>query len=115
MALNESELKKIEKLVGRYVKSIRPASHMRKKLDFYFRVSGQSFEIVERRPQWNDPIKIRESPIAKATYVKSRKVWRLYWMRADLQWHSYEPYPESGSLEKILETIKQDRYHCFWG
>jgi len=115
MALSEFEIKRIEKLVGQFVEHRRPATHIRKQLDFSFRISGQSFEILEIRPQWNDPTKIQERPIAKATYISSRKIWKLYWMRADLKWHGYKPFPASNSLEKILETINQDRYNCFWG
>lgn len=115
MAISEFEIKRIEKLVGQFVERKRPAGHMRNKLDISFRISGQSFEIYEIRPQWNDPTKKIEGPIAKAIYVKSEKKWKLYWMRADLKWHSYKPFPTSNSLEKVLEVIEQDSHHCFWG
>ena len=115
MAISEFEIKRIEKLVGQFVESKRPASHIRKELDFSFRISGQSFEIYEIRPQWNDSSKKVESPIAKATYVKSKKVWKLFWMRADMKWHSYKPFPVSDYLEKILEVVEQDAHGCFWG
>jgi len=36
-------------------------------------------------------------------------------MRADGQWHAYQPFPSSASLEKILEAIEQDPHGCFWG
>lgn len=115
MALSEFEIKKIEKLVGQYVERKRPPKHIRNELDISFRVSGQSFEIFETRPQWNDQTKKTEGSIAKATYVKNKNHWKLYWMRADLKWHSYPPFPVSKSLEKILEVIEQDSHHCFWG
>lgn len=115
MAFSEFEIKRIEKLVGQYVERKRPAHHIRNQLDFSYGISAQSFEIFEIRPQWNDPARILELPIAKATYITSRKIWKLYWMRADLKWHSYKPFPSSNSLEKILETIEQDQYNCFWG
>ncbi|MCP3931719.1 MAG: DUF3024 domain-containing protein, partial [Bacteroidetes bacterium] len=63
----------------------------------------------------NDPSKKIEGSIAKATYVKSTKIWKLYWQRADMKWHRYEPFPESKSLEEILEVIGQDKHYCFWG
>ena len=115
MASSEFEIKRIEKLVGQYVESRRPAAHMRSQLDISFRMTGQSVEIVEVRPQWNDPTKKIEGSIAKATFVKSQKLWKLYWMRADGKWHAYQPFPSSASLEKILETIDQDPHGCFWG
>jgi hypothetical protein len=56
-----------------------------------------------------------ESAIAKATYVKSRKEWKLYWRRADLKWHLYKPHPTSDSIETVLDVIEQDGHNCFWG
>jgi hypothetical protein len=115
MAISEFEIKRVEKLVGQYVEGIRPPKHIRNEVDISFRISGQSFVIFEIRPQWDDPTKKTESPAVKATYVKSKKEWKLYWMRADLKWHSYKPFPASKSLEKILEVIEQDSHNCFWG
>ena len=115
MAISEFEIKRIEKLVGQFVEKRRPDSHIRDKLDIAFRVSGQSFEIYEIRPQWDNPTNKIDGPIAKVTYVKSKKTWKLFWMRADLKWHSYTPFPSSKSLEEILEVINQDQHCCFWG
>ena len=115
MAISEFEIKRLQKTVGRFVESKRPAGDMRSQLDISFRVTGQSFEIFEIRPQWNDPTKRSESSIAKATYVKSPKIWKLYWMRADGKWHAYQPFSSSSSLEKILEAIEQDPHGCFRG
>lgn len=115
MAISEFEVKRIEKLVGAFVESRRPEPHIRSKLDLDFRIDGQSFEIFEIRTRWDNPSEKLEGSIAKATYVKSRKIWKLYWMRADLKWHSYKPFAESESLEKILEVINKDDHACFWG
>ena len=46
MALNDIERRRIEKAVGAYVEKRRSASHIRPKLDFGFRVSGQSVELL---------------------------------------------------------------------
>lgn len=115
MALSEFEIKRIEKIVGQFVESRRPDPSKREQLDISFKISGQSFEILEIRPQWDNPDKKIEGSVAKATYVKSKKIWKLYWQRADMKWHGYEPFRESKSLEEILEVIKQDQYGCFWG
>jgi hypothetical protein len=42
MALNDIERKRIEKTVSAFVEKRRPTPHIRPKLDFGFRVSGQS-------------------------------------------------------------------------
>ena len=115
MALSEFEIRRIEKLVGRYVEAHRPDPSVRAKLDLAFRIDKQSFVIYEIRPQWDNPKRKLEYPAAKATYVKSRKLWKLYWMRADLKWHRYPPLPESKSLETILDEIERDPHGCFYG
>lgn len=46
-------------------------AHIRADLDIGYRISGQSVEILEIRPQWNDRSIIHQHPIAKATYVRT--------------------------------------------
>lgn len=116
MAMSEFENRRVEKLLATFVEQHRPAPHVRPKLDIGWRRSGQSIEVFEIRPVWRGaPGDVREVPIAKATWVKSRGHWRLYWMRADLKWHRYEPLPEAGTLERVLTEVAADPWGCFWG
>lgn len=115
MALNELETRRVEKLVDAFVQRRRPPSHIRPQLDIGFRVKGQSIEIFEIRPAWQRPGEIIEQPVAKATFVKTRAVWKVFWMRADLKWHSYPPAPTVGTVEKFLELVDADAHACFWG
>ena len=78
MALNDIERKRIEKTVSAFVEKRRPAPHIRPKLDFGFRVSGQSVELFEIRPQWDRPTVKRESSFAKATFVRTQGMWKVY-------------------------------------
>ncbi len=115
MALSEFELKKSEKVVGEFVEKRRPPPHVRKDLDLGFRIKGQSIEIFEIRPLWNDPEKKIEVAVAKTKYVKTSKEWSVYWQRADLKWHRYEPNPIVKSLEEFLDLVEMDEYACFFG
>ena len=115
MALSEFEIKRIEKIVGGFVERIRPPMEKRSQRDISYRIENQNVEIFEVRPKWNDPSTKIEPPVAKATFVKSRKMWKLYWMREDMKWHCYEPFPEARNLEEILSTIGEDVHGCFWG
>jgi hypothetical protein len=115
MALSEFEQKKIEKIVREYVEKHRPPAHIRNKVDLSFRFKGQSVEIFEIRPRWNNPsVKIEES-VAKAIYVKSKRNWKIYWQRADLKWHRYTPVPEAKTIEQFLDVVEKDEYSCFFG
>jgi len=115
MALNDIERKRIEKTVDAFVQKRRPAPRIRPQLDIGYRVRGQSVEIFEIRPRWQEPEVKMEHPVAKATFVRSQVLWKIFWMRADLKWHGYEPLPAVGTIEKFLAAVDKDEYACFWG
>ena len=115
MAFNDIERKRIENIVGAFVERLRPPPHIRPKLDFGFRVAGQSIELFEIRPQW-DKLEIKhEHPFAKATFVREKRRWKIYWKRADLKWHGYEPVPEVAVVEEFLAVVQKDELSCFFG
>lgn len=115
MALSEFETKKIEKEVRAFVEKRRPPPRIRPELDLGFRVKGQSVEIFEVRPRWRHPEEKIEHPVAKATFVKTQRIWKVYWQRADLKWHGYEPNPQVETLEEFLAVVDRDEYACFFG
>ncbi|WP_285258492.1 DUF3024 domain-containing protein [Halopseudomonas bauzanensis] len=111
MAFSEFEAKKIERAASEFLTSRRPPVEIRPRLDLDVRVSGQSVQIVETRPHFREPSTIIESPVAKATFVKKSQRWKIYWMRSDLNWHSYTPEPESRSIEEFFAIVNG----CFFG
>jgi hypothetical protein len=115
MAFNDIEKKKIERALESFLAKHRPPPHIRPDLDIGYRLSDQSVEILEIRPQWNDKSIIREQPVAKATYVKTQKLWKVYWQRADLKWHGYEPALTVPTIDKFLAVVAADEYGCFFG
>ena len=56
-----------------------------------------------------------EHPVAKATFVRTKNRWHVFWMRQDLKWHGYEPNLEVHSLEAFLNVVDRDEYCCFFG
>ena len=115
MALSEFELKRSEKLVAEFISKRRPAPHIRPQLDLAFRIREQSIKIFELRPDWNDNDKTLEHPVAKATYDKKNRNWKIFWQRADLKWHGYQPSPKVTSVEEFLDVVDRDEYGCFFG
>ena len=87
---------------------------MRDKLDISFTLQNQSLEIFEIRPNFKSGEKIR-IPIAKATFVKTENKWKIFWQRADLKWHIYEPKNMVKNISDFLKIVDKDEYHCFWG
>ncbi len=63
----------------------------------------------------NDCSIIHQYPIAKATYVRTQDVWKVFWKRGDLKWHGYEPAPAVPSIEQFLAIVDADPYGCFFG
>ncbi len=115
MPISEFEQKRYEKIVSQFVEKRRPPAHVRNQVDLDFRFEKQSVIIFEIREIWKQPGEKVESPVAKATYVKKTNSWKLYWHRADLKWHSYEPTPETKTIEEFLTVVDNDEYCCFWG
>ena len=96
-----------------FLEKIRPSEDLRSKLDFGFRFYGRTIELVEiRARRFNKPGKT-EHAFAKATFVKSLGIWRVYWMRGNLKWHPYEP-AYTRSLQAFLRLVEADKHHCFF-
>ena len=115
MTFSEFEQKRCEKAVAQFIERRRPPPHIRDKLDLGFRLQGQSVEIFEVRPSWDNKDIVLEHPVAKATYNKTKRHWKVFWMRADLKWHGYQPNPAVQSIEDFLALVQEDRFGCFFG
>ena len=115
MALSEFEIKKVEKAAESFLAARRPPPEIRSKLDIGWRLEDQSLFIFEIRPVWNNPSEFKEYPFAKASFVKSKGIWKIYWLRQNLKWNSYEPTPQVKSIESVFLTVSSDEHGCFFG
>jgi hypothetical protein len=116
VALTEFETARVRKTVGAFVADRRPPQHLRQQFDLAFRLSGQSVEIFEVRQAFGGaPEEKIEIPVAKATYVRTVRRWRVFWMRQDMKWHSYKPAPDVATIEEFLALVREDRNACFFG
>ena len=115
MSINDEHISSIEKIMQEFIEEIRPPEEIRAQLDMGYKIEAQSVFIFEIRPQWNDPTIIREYPLAKATFVKTQNIWKIFWKRADGSWHGYTPAPEVKTLQEFTEVVREDKHHCFWG
>jgi len=115
VAFSEFEQKRYEKLLKEFCTMRGPGPSIRSKLRWDFRITGQSIELLETRPRWNNPSEYSSLGFAKATYVKNSREWKVYWMRADLKWHGYWQCPSVGTIEEFLELVDQDEEAAFKG
>ena len=115
MAIDILKTVDIIEIMENYLEEVRPPEEIRNQLDIGYKIEDQSVVLVEIRPIWTNPSEIREYGYAKATFIKSKNVWRIFWMRASLKWQSYEPMPEVVTLQEFLEIVDEDKMGCFKG
>jgi hypothetical protein len=113
MAFNERDLRHIERIVGGFCRR-RTQPEVADELRLTYEVDGQSIVISEERPDWRDPEERMHTPVAKLRFVRSSSLWTLYWMRADLRWHAYEPASPSRDLAELVEVVDRDQHSAFF-
>lgn len=112
MALTEIQTKKVETMLDSFLERKRPPEHIRTQLDLNYRIKNQTITIFEVRPAWHDPTTKIELIDVKITYVKSRKMWKVFWRRASGKWQLYEAVSD---FADVIEMIEKDEHGCFWG
>ena len=115
MALPDARIRECLAATGEFISRCRPPPEVRDKVDLRADIKGQDVIISSVRAAYDDPARKIEQPIAKAQWVETRKVWRLFWMRGDLKWHAYEPLPESPTIAALLAEVDRDPHGCFFG
>ena len=103
------------KALNWFVSQRRPPEHIRPELDIGYAVDGQTVDIFEIRPDWQDSSITRHTPVARIKFVCKKEQWLLYWMRQDLKWHAYEPDQVHPTLQSALKTVHTDALCCFFG
>jgi hypothetical protein len=115
MAITPLETLEVIETMENFIAKIRPPKSIRKKLDIGYKIEMQSILIFEIRPRWDKPEIHVEYPVAKATYIKTKKSWKIFWLRANLKWYSYTPNPIVIALKDFTTLVEEDRHNCFWG
>ncbi|MGY5354523.1 DUF3024 domain-containing protein [Wenyingzhuangia sp. IMCC45467] len=101
--------------IREYIEEIRPPREIRKEVDLSYSYENNVVEIFEIRPKWDDIKVIENFPIARVKHVKSKNIWRIYWMDSNQKWIQYKPNFEEQHFSKVIEIIKKDEHGCFWG
>ncbi len=114
MAFNELEKDEIDIELTKFIEKRRPPENLREQVDLAYKVDKQNVLIYEIRKNFQTKAMI-DMPIAKATYVMKDSIWKIYWQRADLKWHLYEPAKEVKSIRYFLKVVDEDKFGCFWG
>jgi len=114
MALSELEQQRVEKIVGAYCREKIPP-HVRDEIKVFYTIRGNDVKIIESRPHWQMKDKWTEMEIARIQHDNSTLTWQLYWKRANERWEKYPDFKPVSDLKKIVNEIKSDPHHVFWG
>ena len=116
MAFDDLELRRIVNTVGALCRRRSPPQ-FKDKLQITYEVTGHNVLVYETRPPWDEPGEWTKLGAAKFTYIRSRKEWKLYWMRRDSKWHAYNPETTSKThtLEQLVRIVDEDQYGAFFG
>ena len=93
----------------------RPPVHLRDQVREGQRLTDRTIELFIVRPVFNRPEDQIEESIARIQHMPRLQVWRIFWKRADGNWHRYQPGFEVPSLAEALEVIDADANACFFG
>lgn len=115
MAIDVLQTVDVIEVMENFIESIRPAVQIRDEVDLSYKIEGQSVVVFEIRSRMLEPKEKIEFPVAKATFVKTEKTWKVFWRRADMKWHSYKPKPIVKTLAEFVKLIDEDEHCCFWG
>jgi hypothetical protein len=114
MAFSELELKAVDRTVGDFCRRHSPAQHA-DQLRCIYEIKGHDVVVFEERPPWRGDGEWTRQGIAKVRFVRTRREWLLYWMRADLKWHEYEPEPMPRDLASLVRIVDEDKLGAFFG
>jgi len=115
MPLSEFEIKRYEIAKKDFLIKRRPHPSVRDKCDLDCSLNNQSVEIFELRPQWNNPEKINEYPLAKTTYSLNKREWEIFYMSSNLQWKIYRMHKSAKTIEDVFSIIDCDETGIFFG
>jgi len=116
MALTKEQITKIEKAAAKYMYYERPPLEVRDQLDLGYRIEGQNVFLFEISPRWDKPEEKTERPVAKTTYIKSKNLWKIYWMRGNLEMvplRACSFYVKS--ISDFFDLVTEDALSCFFG
>ena len=115
MPIPQNQIQSALAEAGAFIQKRRPKPEIRHLLDMKAELNKQELIISEVRQNFRDSTKMDTHPVAKAKWIDSQGRWRLYWMRADLKWHTYEPGEHLEDISSIISEVDKDPFGCFWG
>lgn len=112
--LTEAQLKEVDDVLGEFCRR-EPPAHVRPELEYAVRIDGDPATLVELRPAFRAEVGRTESPVARFRFTKSSGTWQLFWRDRNSRWHRYDQLPPTKRLAPLLDEVRRDPAHIFWG
>ena len=106
-----------ERKIKEFIDTKRPPVEYRERLDLGYDYDNNVLTIFEIRPVWGSVDEKMNIPIAKAKFIKSRSIWKIYWMTSKMKWLEFESslISEVKTIDDVIKIIDYDEDACFWG
>ena len=98
-----------------FIELRRPEENIRHLVDLTYKIENQSVRIHDLRPHWKNPELIMEGNVAKATYIKNKNHWKIFWPASDGGWHPYSAQPTVKTISEFTALVAEDKHNCFFG
>jgi hypothetical protein len=115
MAIDLMQTLDVIEALENYIFRIRPPEETRELFDVTYKIEKQSVIIYEISPYWNNMDKFYETDIAKATFLKTKQQWKVYWKQSSSKWLIYDPMPFVKTIKEFTMLVETDKHHCFFG
>ncbi|WP_019615769.1 DUF3024 domain-containing protein [Psychromonas ossibalaenae] len=82
--------------------------------DLGCKFNNQSTELFEIHPSTHNEQGFFNLSVAKLTFIRTKDIWKIFWMRGSLKWQGYGRSPEARKLNEALFVVNEDADGCFW-
>lgn len=91
--------------------------HARHQVRIECEVDQRDLTIVELHAPWAPEVgdQWMRTPVARLRYLRSRRVWRLYWADRNDRWRAYPELPFAPDVVDLLAEVDEDPTALFWG
>ena len=103
------------KRIKELVEKMRPPVDIRSQLDIGYSYEKGALELFEARPKSGNTSEIIHHSFAKAKFIKSSNIWKIYWKRASGKWELYIEEPEVSDVLEFFRIVNEDKLNVSMG
>jgi len=115
MPITDTQLLEIIHAGETFLEKRRPPEEIRNQIDIGYRIDGQDVFIYQTQPKWTNPSEFMEIDFAKATFVQTQNLWKVFWINSNLKWIGYKPKASVKSIKDFFDEVDKDENACFLG